>query len=136
LPLLEQVLEKYPKEVKVLYKHFPLRNHKQARPAAVASMAAHQQGKFWEYHDKIFADYRNLNDKKFMEFAEALGLDMERFKKSMKDPRVLNVINNDMREAQKAGVRGTPTIYVNGKRLKDRSLRGFSAMIDRELKSR
>jgi protein-disulfide isomerase len=99
-------------------------------------MAAHQQGKFWEYHDKIFADYRNLNDKKFMEFAEALGLDMERFKKSMKDPRVLNVINNDMREAQKAGVRGTPTIYVNGKRLKDRSLRGFSAMIDRELKSR
>jgi protein-disulfide isomerase len=44
----------------VVYKHFPLRNHKQARPAAVASMAAHQQGKFWEYHDKIFADYRNL----------------------------------------------------------------------------
>jgi protein-disulfide isomerase len=130
------VLEKYPKDVKVVYKHFPLRNHKQARPAAVASMAAHQQGKFWEYHDKIFADYRNLNDKKFVEFAVALGLDMERFTKSMKDPRVLNIINNDMREAQKAGVRATPTIYVNGKRLKDRSLRGFSAMIDRELKNR
>jgi protein-disulfide isomerase len=130
------VLEKYPKDVKVVYKHFPLRNHKQARPAAVASMAAHQQGKFWEYHDKIFADYRNLNDKKFVEFAEALGLDMDRFTKSLKDPRILNIINNDMREAQKAGVRGTPTIYVNGKRLKDRSLRGFSAMIDKELKNR
>jgi protein-disulfide isomerase len=130
------VLEKYPKDVKVVYKHFPLRNHKQARPAAVASMAAHQQGKFWEYHDKIFADYRNLNDKKFVEFAEALGLDMDRFTKSLKDPRILNIINNDMREAQKAGVRGTPTIFVNGKRLKDRSLRGFSAMIDKELKNR
>jgi protein-disulfide isomerase len=130
------VLEKYPRDVKVVYKHFPLRNHKQARPAAVASMAAHQQGKFWEYHDKIFADYRNLNDKKFVEFAEALGLDMDRFTKSLKDPRILNIINNDMREAQKAGVRGTPTIYVNGKRLKDRSLRGFSAMIDKELKNR
>jgi protein-disulfide isomerase len=130
------VLEKYPKDVKVVYKHFPLRNHKQARPAAVASMAAHQQGKFWEYHDKIFADYRNLNDKKFVEFAEALGLDMDRFTKSRKDPRILNIINNDMREAQKAGVRGTPTIFVNGKRLKDRSLRGFSAMIDKELKNR
>jgi protein-disulfide isomerase len=130
------VLEKYPRDVKVVYKHFPLRNHKQARPAAVASMAAHQQGKFWEYHDKIFADYRNLNDKKFVEFAEALGLDMDRFTKSRKDPRILNIINNDMREAQKAGVRGTPTIFVNGKRLKDRSLRGFSAMIDKELKNR
>ena len=130
------MLEKYPKDVKVVYKHFPLRNHKQARPAAAASMAAHEQGKFWEYHDKIFADYRNLNDKKFLEFAEALGLDMERFTKSLRDPRILNIINNDVREAQRAGVRGTPTIYVNGKRLKDRSLRGFSAMIDRELKDR
>ena len=73
------MLEKYPKEVKLVYKNFPLVGHKFARKAATAALAAHEQGKFWEFHDNLFKNYRNLDDAKIQEIAEELGLDMERF---------------------------------------------------------
>jgi protein-disulfide isomerase len=60
VPLLEQVLEQYPNQVKLVYKNFPLRNHKFAKPAASAALAAGEQGKFWEFHDKLFQNYNQL----------------------------------------------------------------------------
>ena len=101
--------------------------------AATAALAAESQGKFWEFHDLLFKNYNNLNDQKIREIALELGLDQTEFEKKMKDPKITEMIRQDVREGVQAGVRGTPTIFINGRRLEDRSLRGFQAVIDGEL---
>lgn len=133
MPLLKQVLEQYPDDVKLVFKHFPLRNHKFARKAATAALAAESQGKFWEFHDLLFKDYNKLNDKKVGEIAAALALNQEAFEDKMKDPLIRAKINQDVKEGVDAGVRGTPAIFINGRLLKNRSLAGFRAIIDKEL---
>jgi protein-disulfide isomerase len=133
MPLLEQVLEKYPTDVKLIFKNFPLRNHKYAKQAAIAAMAADRQGKFWEFHDEIFLVYNQLNDAKLEEIAQKLNLDMERFHSDQKDPGIMQAIGSDVQEGFQAGVRGTPSIFVNGRRLKQRSMQGFQMIIDSEL---
>ena len=134
MPLLEQVLEKYPKDVRLVFKNFPLRNHALARPAAVAALAAGEQGKFWEYHDMVFENYQRLSEPLLQEFAGRLELDVEMFEAARKRADLNASVSRDMQEGSRAGVRGTPTIFVNGRRLNQRSLEGFSAMIERELK--
>jgi protein-disulfide isomerase len=133
MPLLEQVLEKYPTDVKLIFKNFPLRNHKYAKPAAIAAMAADRQGKFWDFHDEIFLVYNQLNEAKLEEIAQKLNLEMERFRSDQKDPKIIQAIGSDVQEGFQAGVRGTPSIFVNGRRLKQRSMQGFQAIIDSEL---
>jgi protein-disulfide isomerase len=134
VPLLEQVLEKYPGKVKLVFKNFPLQNHAQAKPAATAALAAGKEGKFWEYHDKVFENYKGLNDDVFQEIARELGLDMKAFNAARTGPELAAAVDRDIQEGRRAGVRGTPTIFVNGRRLQQRSLQGFSQAIDRELK--
>ncbi len=136
MPLLEQVLEKYPTDVKLVFKNFPLSNHKFAFKAGIAAMAAHRQGKFWQYHDAVFANYNKLNDQKLDDLAKQVGLNMEQFKQDINDPMLKKKVQQDQQEGTKAGVRGTPTIFINGHRLQQRSLAGFSAMIDSELKKK
>ena len=133
MPLLEQVFETYPNEVKIAFKNYPLRNHKYAQKAAAAALAAEKQGKFWEFHDLLFENYQKLNDEKVAEISEKIDLDVERFNKDMEDPRILAMISRDRSDGNKAGVRGTPTIFINGRELKNRSLQGFRVIIDREL---
>jgi len=133
VPLLEQVLEKYPKQVKLVFKNYPLRNHTLARPAAVAALAAGEQGKFWEYHDRLFENYQKISEPRLVEIASELGLDMETFQAARKMKSLGTSVSRDMQEGSRAGVRGTPTVFINGRRLNQRSLAGFSAMIDREL---
>ncbi|GAB4259234.1 MAG: hypothetical protein Kow0092_07370 [Deferrisomatales bacterium] len=128
------MLEQYPNDVKVVFKNFPLRNHAFARKAAIAAAAAQKQGKFWEFHDKLFANYNRLSDQKIEEIAQEVGLDKARFDADRQDPEVLSRVNADARDGQRAAVRGTPTVYVNGKQLQDRSMDGFRAMIDSELR--
>ena len=127
------MLEQYPNEVKIVFKHFPLRSHKFAVPAALASMAAHRQGKFWPFQEKLFENYNKLNEQKVQEIATGLELDMVQFENDRKDPALRNIINQDLRDGRKAGVRGTPTIFINGRRLKNRSLEGFRSTIDKQL---
>ena len=133
MPVLEQVLETYPDDVKIVFKNFPLRNHKFAMKASAAALAAKSQGKFWEFHDLLFKNYNKLNDQKIREIALELGLDQTEFKKKMKDPKITAIIRQDVRDGAQAGVRGTPTIFINGRRLNNRSLKGFQAAIDKEL---
>jgi protein-disulfide isomerase len=127
------VLEKYPTQVKLVFKNYPLPTHAFANAAAVAALAAHAQGKFFEYHQKLFANYTGLNDPKLHELAGEIGLDGERFKRDMASPGLKAVIERDLNEAKKMGIRGIPAIFINGKSLDDRSLRGFQSMIDAEL---
>ena len=130
------MLEKYPNDVKVVQKNFPLKFHKLAKPAVIAALAAGSQGKYWEYHDKLMENYNKLSDAKFLELATELGLDVEAFKKSLTDPKHQQAINKDLQDGSKAGVTGTPSIFVAGRRLNDRSLKGFAAIIDSELKKK
>ena len=128
------MLEKNPDKVKLVFKNFPLRNHKFAMEAAIAALAAEKQGKFWEFHDLLFKDYNRLNVQKVKEIAQQLKLDMEKFEKDRKDPGIRPLINRDLAEGNRAGVRGTPTIFINGRLLRDRSPAGFQELIEKALK--
>ena len=134
MPELEQVLEKYPNQVKLVFKNFPLRNHKFAMQAAIAALAAEKQGKFWEFHDLLFKDYSHLNEEKIKEIAQQLKLNMEKFEKDRKDPQIMAMINRDIAEGNRAGVRGTPTVFINGRLLRNRSMAGFQELIEKALK--
>lgn len=127
------MFERYSKEMKLVYKNFPLRNHKFAMPAAIAALAANKQGKFWELHDQLYESYNRLSDQKIREIAQQVGLDMEKFDKDMKDPELKALVERDFQEGAEAGVRGIPTIFVNGRQLKNRSFQGFQAAIEKEL---
>ena len=133
--LLEQVLEKNPATVKVVFKHFPIQRHTYAAKAATAAMAAGSYGKFWEYHDRLFDKdvFGKFSDQKFLDIAKELGIASKAFAEKMKDPKIAAQVGRDSREGQVAGVRGTPTVFVNGKLLKNRSLEGFQKKIDMEL---
>jgi protein-disulfide isomerase len=128
------VLEKYPQEVKLVMKNFPLPSHSFARKAAIAALAAGKQGKFWEMHEKLYASQKELNDAKVEAIARALGLNMEEFNKELKDPNLGALIDRDLLNGHQANVRGTPTIFVNGKLLNQRNLLGVA--IEQELKKK
>lgn len=127
------MFERYHKEMKLVFKNFPLRNHKFAWPAAIAALAANKQGKFWELHDQLYENYNRLSDQKIREIAQQVGLDIEKFDKDMKDPELKAIVERDFQEGARAGVRGIPTIFVNGRQLKNRSFQGFQAAIEKEL---
>jgi len=133
VPLLEQVLGQYPKDVKLVFKNYPLQNHKFAMKAATAALAAGSQGKFWEFHDLLFKDYNRLNDEKVKEIAKKLDLNEQEFEKKTADPQIVQIIRQDYREGVNAGVSGTPTLFINGKLLRNRSMDGFRELIDKEL---
>lgn len=134
MPILEQVLEQYPDKVKVVFKNYPLRNHPFAFKAATAAMAAHDLGKFWEFHDRLFENHKQLNDLTIDRIAVELGLDPAAFKKQMESAQVQNIVRQDMRDAALADVRGTPSVFINGRLLKNRSFSGFRLGIEAELK--
>lgn len=134
VPTLDKVVAAYPTQVKVVFKHFPLSMHKFARQAAIASIAARNQGKFWPMHDELFANYKNLDNELIRELAEKVGLDMKRFDTDIANPALQQEVNLDMQLGTEAGVRGTPAVYINGEQLKGRDFSGFKAAIDAELK--
>jgi len=119
--------------VKLVFKNLPLKIHDMAEPAALAALAANKQGKFWEYHDKLFAEEK-ITKSSINRIAKEINLDITQFKKDMSSEELRNHMNSDVVEATRLGVTGTPTIFINGKRLKQRSLQGFQSLIDRELR--
>jgi len=132
-PVLKQVEALYPNQVRFVFKNFPLRMHNNAKPAALAALAAERQGKFWEFHDQLFANYNRLSSGKIDEIAKSLQLDLEQFKKDQADPALLKQIDRDSNEAQQLGARGTPTVFLNGRLMRERSLEGFRTAIDQLL---
>ena len=128
------MLDKNPDKVKLVIKHFPLNSHKFARRAASVALAADRQGKFWECHEKILKNYRSINETKVQEIAKEIGLDLKRLNKDAEDPAIQKLINRDVNNGRQSGVRGTPAIFINGKRLNFRSLAGFQQAIDAALK--
>ncbi|MEF9475888.1 MAG: DsbA family protein [Candidatus Mariimomonas ferrooxydans] len=129
-PTINEVLKAYPNEVKFVYKDFPLSFHKQAKNAAKAARAAGEQGKFWEMHDLIFEKYSTVNEVMFKEFATKLNLDMNKFLADFNSNKYDNLIQQDINLGRQAGVTGTPTLYMNGKRMQRRSFDDFKQAID------
>jgi protein-disulfide isomerase len=135
-PTLVQVLEAYPKDVKLVFKDFPLSFHKQAKNAAKAARAAGEQGKYWEMHDLIFEKFSTVNEEMFKEFAGKLTLDMNKFNADYSSTKYDQLIQQDINMGRTAGVTGTPSLFLNGKRMQRRSLDDFKAAIDAIIKKK
>ena len=128
------MLEKYPNQVKLVFKNYPLKSHKYARKAAAAALAAHAQGRFWDFHDALFASYNKLNDVSVQEIQARLELDKSTFDVQRESPQVMDQIKRDIQWAREAGVRGTPSVFINGRSQRSRSLESFSAAVEAELR--
>ena len=126
------MFEQNKEKIKVVFKNMPLNFHKMADPSHRAAMGADMQGKFWEYHHKIFTS-GTLTPELLDSTAQALGLDMAKFQKDRSSMVVEQRIRKDLVDAQNAGVTGTPTIFINGRKLTERTLQGFQKLIDEEL---
>jgi len=120
-PLIEKLLKAYPDDLQHVYKNFPLRFHKEAMPAAKACLAAGLQGKFWEMEAIIFENPKKLKDKDLKKYAKEIGLDVQQFEKDFSGEEVDKFVQEDIAEAKKAKVTGTPTLFLNGKRVQNRS---------------
>lgn len=128
--------DKYKDNLKLVIKHFPLDNHAFARKASQASLAAHQQGKFWEFHEKLFENYNAINDEKIEEIAKDLLLDMDKFHGDINLPEIGQIIDRDIQNGKEIGVPGTPTMFINGKQISPRTFDDFITLIESELKNR
>jgi predicted DsbA family dithiol-disulfide isomerase len=133
--MIEQLLDNNMETIKVIYKHFPLRMHKQAKPAAYAAIAADNQGMFQMYYNELFSNSKRLDDPDlFMEIAKQFEFDIDRFLKDMKDQETKNKVQKDLKDGIKAGVTGIPAVFINGRRLKKHSVAAAQKIIDDELK--
>jgi protein-disulfide isomerase len=133
-PTLEAIAERYPNDVRIVYRNFPLRNHTRATPAAEAALCAEEQGKFWPYHDLLFANPRALEDSHFSSYAEQLELDKEAFEACYQEGRFRDQVARDLAEGRAAGVTGTPAFFVNGMMLSGAQPKeAFFELIDAEL---
>ena len=113
----KQILNKYPQDVRFIFKQFPLDIHSQAAVAAEASLAAQAQGKFWEMHDKLYENFRSISRVRILAWAKELGLDVTRFTKDLDSHKYLARVTAEEKQGEDAGVAGTPTFYINGKKL-------------------
>jgi len=120
--------------VRFVWKHLPLAIHKDAPAAHLASVAAQKQGKFWEFHDKLFANQRAIKMDNLKQYAQELGLDMARFDKDMLDAKNKKLVDTDMAEAAAMGLTGTPGFFVNGRYLRGaKPFADFAKLINAEL---
>jgi protein-disulfide isomerase len=132
---LDQIEKRYQNRVRFVWKHLPLVGvHSHAMAAAIAAEAARNQGRFWEYHDKLFANQERLEANDLRRYAQDLGLDLVRFDKDRADQALMTKVQADMAEATTLGVRSTPTFFINGRLVSGAMpLETFSTIIDDEL---
>ncbi len=136
-PTLAQIQREYGSKVRIVFKHLPLSIHAQAPAAHAAAEAAHRQGKFWEMHDKIFENQRDLAPETLERYAVALGLDIERYKRDLESGEVKKRIDDDMQQAQDLSVTGTPAFFINGRFLSGaQPFANFKRVIDSALEKK
>jgi protein-disulfide isomerase len=131
----KQVLEKYPTDVRLVYRHLPLESiHPHARDAAEAAVCADEQGKFWAYHDKLFENNRALAPADLEHYAVDVGLDPKAFEACLGQKQTKEKVDGDLSAARAAGISGTPAFIVNGKLLSGaQPAQSFFEVIDVEL---
>ena len=132
-PKIKEVLAAYPKDVRLVFKHFPLRMHTKAKPAHAATVLARAKGNdvFWSMIEKIMAKPRALEVADLRQYAEELGLDLAEFDAVMADEKRIDaLLAPDLSESRKCGVRGTPTVLINGLKLASRNIDDYKSRID------
>jgi protein-disulfide isomerase len=135
-PTLQQLRAEYGDKLRLVWKNQPLAFHPNAMPAAEAAMAAAEQGKFWEMHDKLFARQNELSPTLYEQLAKEIGLDLGKFRASIEGHRNQAVIQADMQAGAALGASGTPTFFINGRKLVGAQPVGaFKQIIDSELAS-
>ena len=133
-PILKQVQERYPTQLRLVYKNFPIDSHPKAKPAAEAAMCAAEQGKFWEYDQKLFEKAPQIGVEYLAPIAVEAGLDKAKFEECLNSHRTAAAVQADLDAGKKAGVVGTPSFFVNGVPIAaGRTLNDFAKAIDAEL---
>ena len=117
--LMRRLVDEYPSDVKIYFKHFPLSSHSNARLAAAAAVAAAKQGKFWPYNEKIWANSDNLTPAILEKAAKEVGLDVARWRAEMDSDAVKARVQADRSEGDDLGINATPSIYINGRKYDD-----------------
>ena len=131
---IQQVLTTYGDKVRFVYRHYPLPNHPNARPAAEASACALEQDRFWPFHDRLFANTSKLTDSDLKAHAASAGLDTEKFAACFESRKYKSQVERDVDEASQAGVTGTPAFFINGRPLEGaQPFEAFKRVIDEEL---
>jgi protein-disulfide isomerase len=134
--VLEQVRQKYGDTVRIVARHFPLSGHRQAQLAAEATVAAAEQGKFWPYHDQIWKNFGQVTRTDLETFAQAVGLDMVKFRAALDERRYRDAVVAELATASALGVTATPTLFINGQPIiGSRDLDGLTRVIDAHLGS-
>jgi protein-disulfide isomerase len=135
-PLLQEVLKKYPNDVKLVIKHFPLAMHKSAEKAARAALAASMQNKYEKVNELFFTNFTKLNDDTIRDYVKDAGADMQKFEQDVESAQVRDIVQQDIEAGKGARVRAVPTILINGIAPKGRSIEVFSQIVDEELKKK
>ena len=123
---LNHILDKYPKKVRLVFRNFPLPSHLEAQKAHEAAACAHDQGKFWEYHDILFANQNSLGVKDLKRYAAQLGLEITHFNQCLDTGKYKDYVKNDVDQGKKWDVRGTPSFFINGKKENVRDIEEFA----------
>ena len=135
VPTIKQIMDAYPGKVRISFKQFPLPFHKNAPGASEAALAAHAQGKFWDMHDKLFEDNKNLTREAFEKHAQEIGLNLAKFKADLDSKKFEAAVKADVEYGQKVGRFGTPTFFINGRKVSGAMpFDNFKQIIDEELK--
>jgi len=137
VPILKALHARHPEDVRIVFRHMPLSFHGNARIAAVGAVCADAQGRFWDYHDALFANQKALGRDDLIAQANTLGLEPEAFTTCLDDPASAAIVDSDSASAVALGLTGTPTFFVNGLKLTGaRPLEQFEAIIADEKAAR
>jgi protein-disulfide isomerase len=137
VPVMKQIEDEYKGKVKIAFKQLPLPFHDKAHLAAEAALAANEQGKFWPYHDKLFANQQALDRPSLEKYAEELGLNMGKFKAALDSGKFKAKVDADAKEGAAVGATGTPTFFINGTKVVGaQPFDAFKTVIDSELKAK
>lgn len=116
-PILKELMNQFGSQIKFVFRNFPLSElHQYARAAALFAEAANLQGKFWEMHDSIYENQKDLNESLLLEFAEKLKLDIDQLKRDLQKLAVADKVDADFDSGVISGVNGTPSFFINGKK--------------------
>ncbi|HSB40890.1 MAG TPA: thioredoxin domain-containing protein [Methylomirabilota bacterium] len=133
--VLRRLQVEFPDTLRLVFKDFPLRSHPGAIPAASAARCAGAQGRYWEYHDLLFAAQPDFARDQLIGYARRLGLDVEPFRQCLDDGRFLDAVRADQREGMQAGVRATPTFFINQRKIEGAlPLEEFRAAVEQALR--
>src|SRR3989338_2763343 len=133
-PTVEALTKAYPNQLRFVYRHFPLPQHKFAKDAAYAAEAAGKQGKFWEMSNLLFENQESISPELFPKLADELRLDLEQFKKDMESQEIKDKVEADLNDARTLGVNSTPTFYLNGTKVNLANFDDLKTQVEKSLR--